>query len=637
MIIPFCGESSKWQNVRRIGWEAGKRKMVSKRLLDIDDIKRGTDLAEIISAHVALKGSGHKFKGLCPFHQEKTPSFTVDTDKGLFHCFSCKTGGDVFKFVELMMGLSFPEAAQWLARRLDGEFKTGGGRQQTSETQRLASMHQEAASFYRRTLAGDDGKEARKYLEKRLISPEAAIRFGLGYAPKDWDRLFDYLRDRGFSEAEIIRSGLCLPRKNSGGAYDRFRHRLIFPILDVQERVIAFGGRALSPEDEPKYLNSPETALFQKGRMLYGLSWAARAAAARKRILVVEGYFDLIRCHLAGIEETVATLGTALTAVHLELLRRRGIERVYLVFDSDSAGLTAALRSREIAANAGVGVLAARLPAGHDPDTLVLEGGAPALEAVLAKGQPLVELTLEAIIDRFAGQSESQRLGILKEGAEILSGLRERVEREHYIPWLAERFCAEKREDLAKIQQMLLGYVQERQTDTKSRRDRLGPSAEAMEGLTKQVSTSAKGSDTERRVLAALLAHPGMLVANPELIVVEDFEDTGHRALVAVMLELAQGAEEPDCDRVGRLVEDAKLHNLLTDLSMNAPAWADENEVQKLITRMQTLRIERKRRELCARVAKEEKDGKENKNLQKEIDSLSREKMRQVDRWVVGE
>ncbi|NIM04909.1 MAG: DNA primase [Armatimonadetes bacterium] len=613
---------------------------MAQKVLDVEDIRRLSDLGEVISAQVALKRVGRRLRGVCPFHSEKSPSFYVDPDKGLWHCFGCKAGGDVFRFVELSMGLSFPEAAQWLARRLGGEFRRRSTAQ-TSETQRLADMNSEAAGFFRRMLFAQEGEAARAYLEERGLSSEEAIRFGLGYAPQDWSRLFDLLRDKGFGEQEIFRSGLCLSRP-SGGGYDRFRNRLIFSIFDTQQRIVGFGGRALAEEDEPKYLNSPETPLFQKGRTLYGLSWASRAIASRQRAVVVEGYFDLIRCHLCGIEEAVATLGTALTAAHLVLLRRRRTEKVFLAFDADSAGLRAALRSREIGAEAEVKVLAAELPAGHDPDSYLLSEGPEALEKVLAKGKPLVELTLEGILKKYEGQPANQRLGLLKEGAEILCGLQDAAEKAYYISWLGERYCGEGRENLAKVEQILVSQIaalsrkagRSRYAGTPQAESRQDTTAE--EALSSQVSGATPSAKLERQVLACLLAQPSILVNRPELIQPEDFCEPAHRRLAEAMLPLARQGEEPGSDRLSLCFEEGELRSLLAELVLGAEPWMNAAEVEKTLKRLQAIRVEKRRRELALLLEKEKEEEKR-RLLQEEIHALARERSRQVGRWVVGE
>jgi DNA primase len=608
--------------------------MASKRLLDKEEIRRQTDLAEVVAAHVQLKASGRKLRGLCPFHPEKTGSFYVDPDKGLWHCFGCKAGGDVFRFVELISGQSFVEAAQWLARRLGGEYRLSQ-KAPSSETARLAELNAEAAAFYRRSLFSEAGKAARSYLAKRGFDRETAVSFGLGYAPDDWENLTPLLRDKGFKAGELLQSGLCLKRTRGEGCYDRFRNRLIFPISDMQERIVAFGGRALRSQDEPKYLNSPETLLFQKSRTLYGLPWAARAIAAKSRVLIVEGYFDLIRCHLADFKEAVATLGTALTPSHLETLRRR-TEKIYLAFDSDSAGLQAALRSREIVAAAGVTVLAVRLPAGDDPDTFLKSQGGEALETALTNAKPLLEIALEQILEKYAGKPERERLPVLREGADLLSELPNEAEKDFYLAWLAEKYCGPQRGNLGKVEQILLSQIRARRSPGRGAAGSKTPDNATLETLTRQVSGPSPASKLERQLLAGLLSQPEVLLQEPDLLTLEVFSDIGHRQILAAMLAVAATGEIPEAAGMSGRLEEAGLNDLLAELALSNAPWVDLAEIRKLLERLQSLHNEEKRREL-ALLLENEKEESERQRLQAEIHALARERSRKVGRRVVGE
>jgi DNA primase len=608
--------------------------MAKTRQMDIEEIRRQTDLVEVVSAHVALKGSGHRMRGLCPFHEEKTPSFYVDSEKGLWHCFSCKAGGDAFKFVEQMQGLNFAEAAQWLARRLGGEFRQRNA-QQATELQRLANMNADAAAFFRRLLAASEGKAARDYLEKREITPDVVLRFGLGYAPAEWSELFRLLKDKGFKEEEIYRSGLCLKRQ-SGGGYDRFRNRLIFQIHDLQERIVGFGGRALTAEDEPKYLNSSETPLFQKGQTLYGLPWAARSIASSKRAIIVEGYFDLIRCHVSGIEEAVATLGTALTASHLDLLRRRQTERVLLAFDSDSAGMQAALRSREIFANSSMKVAAVSLPPGQDPDSFILSDGPEALEGALSTAKPLLELTLEGIANKYVNLPANQRTGMLQESAKILGGISDLAERQYYVSWLAEKYCGEKGKNLSKVEQILVSQISSLQRSRKDRAAGFEPEKSAAAALAGQVSEMAPLAKLERLLLACILANPAALLEAPELIRVEDFSEPANQSLAEGIIILMERGEAPAAEALNRHFAESEMRSLVAELALRAEPWMDQTELFKLIKMLRAAGITQRRRELSLLLENEREEGKR-KLLQAEIHALAREKSRQVGRWVVGE
>jgi DNA primase len=386
----------------------------------LDEIRARVDRFDLISAAVPLKRAGERWKGLCPFHQEKTPSFTVNPKLGIFHCFGCHTGGDAFEFLRRHDRLDFPEAVRILAERTgvtlpgrDGDRSAAGPRDGLHALLDWAARRFEAWLWER-----PDGERARRYLGERGIATDTAHAFRLGYAPDGWDHLLGAARAEGYTPEALLGAGLVLPRQTGTGHYDRFRGRLLFPIADAQGRVIAFGGRALGPE-EPKYLNSPETALYQKGQTLYALHLAKEPMGTSRRALLVEGYIDCVMAHQAGVRDTVAVLGTALTPHHLGLLRRYADEAI-LFFDADRAGAEAARRAEDLLeqssaphwwalsrradtlARPGLRLRVATLPAGHDPDTFLREAGREAFEARCQTARPLLLYALDRIFTEVA-------------------------------------------------------------------------------------------------------------------------------------------------------------------------------------------------------------------------------------------
>ena len=329
-----------------------------------NQIREATDIVELVGEHVALKSAGSNHKGLCPFHNEKTPSFHVSPSKQIFKCFGCGAGGDVFKFVQLREGVSFPEARTILGERagirLDAQRPTSGD---GPDRRQLARANNWAAEYFRRQLTGaTTGKLAGQYLQQRQITPETADRFGLGYAEDSWDGLLSTAAGQSIPVSLLLAAGLVRARGEGGGHYDAFRHRLMFPIRDLSDRVIGFGGRALG-DDPAKYINSAETALFEKGQNLYGLDQARQAIAEQGHAVLVEGYTDCLMAHQHGLQHVVATLGTALTERQVQLLRRFA-ERVTVVFDSDEAGQRAADRAIELFLTQQLAVRLARVPEG---------------------------------------------------------------------------------------------------------------------------------------------------------------------------------------------------------------------------------------------------------------------------------
>jgi DNA primase len=340
----------------------------------VEEVRRAADIVKVISEHVNLKKAGSSWKGLCPFHEEKTPSFNVRQEPAVFHCFGCGEGGDVFKFLMLRERVSFPEALETLARRFgvpvpEGRFEPGPDRK---ERDQLLSLLEAAAAHFERNLHTAPGTAAREYLAARGFQEKTLRRIRAGAAPDRWDDLLGALRGR-YPAPVLEKAGLVLGRKSGEGHYDRFRHRAVFPILDERGKVVAFGARSLDGTD-PKYLNSPESPVYHKGRVLYGLSWARDAVRREGRVVLMEGYLDVARALECGVEEAVATCGTALTPLHGRLLRRFA-DTVCVNFDQDEAGQRAARKSLEVLLGEGLRVRVVELPEGHDPDSFLKEEG----------------------------------------------------------------------------------------------------------------------------------------------------------------------------------------------------------------------------------------------------------------------
>jgi len=381
----------------------------------LDEIRAGVDIVDLVGRFVNLRKAGQNYKGLCPFHGEKTPSFMVNPKKGIFHCFGCGVGGDAFGFVMRQDRLSFPEAVRALARQVNVALpEDRGPRPGDSGREELFRVMELAAGFYVERLWSAGGERARTYLDERGIDPQIARRFGLGWAPEGWDVLLNAMKAQGVSEDTLVAAGLVVPRENRPGVYDRFRGRLLFAIRDLQGRVVAFGGRGFGDE-QPKYLNSPETPLYSKGSLLYAADLARDTIRERNRALIVEGYVDCLMAHQYGFTETVAALGTAFTATQLAVLRRY-CDEVVTFFDADAAGRKAAERAEELLEPTGSGIAwgvnragafeasgalrvkVALLPAGHDPDTFLRASGAPAFAERITGARSLLSYALDRTI-----------------------------------------------------------------------------------------------------------------------------------------------------------------------------------------------------------------------------------------------
>ena len=408
----------------------------------IEDVRSANDIVGVISSRVKLVKKGKYFFGLCPFHNEKTPSFSVDQDRQMYYCYSCNKGGDAYKFLMETERLSFPEAIQRLADMANIVLPESSDpvynskiSQAKERQKRQFEMHGQAVSFFSQNLISDAGKAARAYMQKRVIRADIVRRFNLGYALPDWDKLYEFLRSKGYSDDDIMTGGLALKGKN-GGFYDRFRHRIMFPIQDASGRVIAFGGRTLD-DSVPKYLNSPETPLYSKGKNLYGLNLAKNSK--EKRMIIVEGYMDLIALSSHGIDNVVAPLGTALTETQARLLKRY-TDEVIIAFDADGAGQAAALRGLDILENQGFRVKVLTIPDLKDPDDFVKTRGAAAFRELADAAKPLLDYKISYIRSQNPAGEANGDVQFFKGVVRVLAEVGDEIEREIYIGRIAEQY-----------------------------------------------------------------------------------------------------------------------------------------------------------------------------------------------------
>jgi len=378
----------------------------------IQTVLNATDIVELVSDHgIVLKKTGVNFKGLCPFHSEKTPSFNVNSQRGFFHCFGCKASGDSIKFLMQIDRLSFTESVQELAK-LAGiplERNTRLISNQNSDEEIGLRCLREAASIYMEKIQGKEGKYASEYLQQRKVSEQMCERFQIGFSPDKWDETLKNLTQKKIPQSVIARTGLIKSSEKSGRFYDTFRGRLMFPIKDFRGRCIGFGARSLKPSDKPKYLNSPETAYYRKSLTLYGLHEGLDEIRKKSRIIFVEGYLDVIRLHENGFTETVAPCGTALTAEHLKIVRRYA-KTAILLFDGDSAGKIAALKHAHLLLPQPIESYIINLPDGEDPDTFILKHGKKGLEDLMDHKVPaldyLVQQTIKNLPDTIQGRMQ---------------------------------------------------------------------------------------------------------------------------------------------------------------------------------------------------------------------------------------
>ena len=477
----------------------------------IDDLLDRVDLVDVIDRRVRLKKSGRNYMACCPFHDEKTPSFSVSPDKQFYHCFGCGASGNAIGFLMAYENLDFPRAVESLAQSQGMEIPREELSEQQQRAQRVqqeqCALLEQAAHFFRKQLQDNpQAAAARDYLHKRGLTEEIIERYGIGYAPTGWDNLMQHLLRSGWQEAQLQASGLLVEREDTGKRYDRFRDRVMFPIRDLRGRVIAFGGRVLGNE-KPKYLNSPETAIFSKGRELYGLYEATRSPGHLQRLVVVEGYMDVVALAQFGLPGAVATLGTAASVAHLEKAFRF-CQEVIFCFDGDDAGRRAASRALEVALPALREQRRVRflfLQEGEDPDTYVRKHGAVAFEALLDKAQPLSETLFQSLGQGLQLDSAEGRAALVSRALPALAQLPEGPFRQQMFIDLALR----TQQDRYSLEQAVHGIELPkkalRDEDTAAdARDTSRPAADAPSPSGKPANRAITGAQPARRVVLSL-------------------------------------------------------------------------------------------------------------------------------------
>lgn len=494
-----------------------------------DEIRRRVSILDVVSPHVTLRRAGRRYKGLCPFHSERTPSFTVDPERGFFYCFGCHAGGDVFDFVMRLSSLSFIEARRELADRAGVPLETqlAPGDQGAGERERWLRAVAEAVAFFRAQLAGPAAEDARRYLASRGVDAAMVDAFRLGFAPPGWDNLTRALAGRGYDLAVLEAAGLAVARPGGAGYYDALRHRLIFPIHDLQGRPIAFGGRILG-EGTPKYLNTRETPLFTKGKTLYALSDARDAIRASGEAVVVEGYMDALTCHQHGFRATVASLGTALT-VDQVLLLKRFASRAVLVYDSDAAGIGAAERGLEVFDQAELPARVAVLPGESDPDAFLRRDGAEAFRRACAQALPIFEYRLAMVQRRYDGRTVEGKVGIVNELGQLIITVSNPVRQGEYVRILADRLGV--REEAIRGQ---LGRLRRGHPGAREGRAQMTPVPDAGVRLL-----------TERELLHLLVASQTVREAFRGRVAPETFHEPDHRQLAEALLADGRQASDP--------------------------------------------------------------------------------------------
>ena len=419
----------------------------------IEEVRQANDIVDVISQYVHLKRSGRNFFGLCPFHNEKSPSFSVSPDKQIFHCFGCGVGGNVFTFLTKIEGINFVEAVQTLAERANIQlptFENNVDKEKEELKAKVYKVNEFTAEYYHENLYKPTAKIAQEYVKQRKLTNDTLKSFRIGFSGK-FNELYQALKKEGFEDPEILESGLV--NKNENGTYiDRYRNRLMFPICDGRGRVIAFGGRVLD-DSKPKYINSPENIVFSKGRNLFGLNVAKKSEEIKKKLLIVEGYMDVISLHQRGIKNVVAPLGTALTQQQGWLLRRTS-EQIILSFDSDEAGLNAKIRAIDILQNMGCDIRVLMLEGAKDPDEFIVKYGNARFKNAIDKALSIVEFKVRLLKRNLDLNNTSDKIKFLNEIAKLISKIDNNIEKEVYIEKIAKEYEISKEAIYAEVNKL---------------------------------------------------------------------------------------------------------------------------------------------------------------------------------------
>lgn len=543
----------------------------------IAEIKARINLMELISQYVTLRRSGRTWKGLCPFHSEKTPSFHVDSEKGFYRCYGCGAGGDCFSFLQEREGMSFVEAGELLARRAGVEWtRRGETGQQRGERQALIEVSALAERFFREQL--EAAPRVRAYLIERGISAESVELFRIGFAPPGGGGLLRWLRSQRVELDEAEKANLIL--RDERGYRDRFIDRIIFPIHDAQGRPIAFGGRTVQPDGVPKYLNSRESLIFHKGRTLYGLHLARDAAREAGYFIAVEGYTDVIAMHQAGFSSAVAAMGTALTETQVALILRYLGEGGELLacYDSDSAGMTAALRGSAMFEQAGLEVRVVRLPPGEDPASLLKEFGPGAIREELSRAIPLLEYRIERVRSQYDLSDPRQRLPFAREAARAIAASGSALTRQEYGERLSQVFESLSEEwypgDPAAAQRARQALIQEVRRHLSQGVSHGAPArSPATDAESSSEPAALPGTDGERYILRAALTSGEWAEEVAGAVTADSFPTPALRAVAVVLLE--ENGLTP-AERAARIRDDPTMASLVSGLLVDPAPLSDE-------------------------------------------------------------
>jgi DNA primase len=559
----------------------------------IEQVRSATDIVAVISEYVSLKKKGRNYFGLCPFHAEKTPSFSVNAEKQIFHCFGCGQGGNAVTFLISHDKLGFVEAIKLLAKRANLRLpQKEYDRKSLELTDKLYFANQMTASYFTGNFSRTQaGKEAWAYLEKRKISSETIKTFQLGLALEEWDGLLKFCTAKGVENQTLLVDGLIIERSDGKGYYDRFKSRLMFPIFNLSGRIVAFAGRILNENDSPKYLNSPETPIYQKGKLLYGLNFSKEEIRKKRIAIIVEGYMDFLSLYQNGIQNLVASCGTAFTPDQARLLSRFSEEAI-LLFDSDSAGQRAVLRSVDLLYDAGLEVKVAVLPQAYDPDLYVKEFGPEKLNQLLSDSVSYVKFKIGLLKEKFGNLSLPEQEQIILDFAQTASKISDGVRRELFLKQVSDQLSVSE-QLIRRAQQKVTGKIKEKPAESLNILQKPGPEV------------------WEREFLGFLLNQTERLGQASKQIRPEDFSSPLHRQVWETIAKEVLKKKEFDLGEILEQVPDSEMRRLLLEVaSLDLISAEPENTFQDYLLRFKSRKKEKEMVELkkSLKKAEQEKD-----------------------------
>ena len=582
----------------------------------LNEVRENSDIVEVISQYVHLKRSGRNYFGLCPFHNEKSPSFSVSPDKQIFHCFGCGVGGNVFTFISKIEGIGFKEAIENLADRA-GIVLPKSTNNEDSRKEELKSkvykVNNFTADYYHKRLYKPESKAGQEYVKQRKLTNETLESYNLGFSG-NYDELYKILRKEGFNDEEILESGLV--KKNEHGQYvDFYRDRFMIPILDVRNRVIAFGGRVLGDAKRFKYLNSPENIVYSKGKHLFGLNVAKRYD--HKKLLIVEGYMDAISLHQRGITNVVAALGTALTTNQGWLLRRNA-EQVILGFDADGAGQNAIMRAMEVMQNMGCDMRVLQMTGAKDPDEFIIKYGSARFQKLMNEAISLLEFRVKVLEQNLDLEVASDKVKFLNEIAKLIAKIDNTIEQEIYIEKLSKGYNISK--------EAIFGQVNKLQYSSKTQTNNLEkPKPVVIHKKETKVDNNVSEEIIKREntIISILINNPENFQMIKEHMKIEDFKyDLNIKIVKALYEELEK--EDSNISLVLDKIEDEEIKNHLTAIMAEDYGISDSNDtkaIEDILRKYEREKLEKRRDELI-NLSSTETDAVKRKELGKELNDI---------------